>query len=130
MRSPTMLLPLLCLILLPMNAAAQTQQRQELLSTEEWVDLNNKDEGISVAYLKGVVDTLGAIGNFSCSRPVVLGQSAARIRIDFADHPEKVQRWLIFALMADLTRNHHCRFTDTDRLRYSNGKLAEWEGTR
>jgi hypothetical protein len=130
MRSRIVLLSLLCLIFVPVSASAQTPQRQQLLSTEEWVDLNNKNEGISVAYLKGVLDTLGAIGNFACSRPVVLGQSAARIRIDFVDHPEKVQSWVIFAFMADLTRNYHCRFTDTDRLRYTNGKLAEWEAAR
>jgi hypothetical protein len=130
MRSPIMLLPFLCLILLPMNAAAQTQQRQELLSTEEWVDLYNKDEKISVSYLKGVLDTLGAIGNFTCTKPLVLADSAARIRVEWVEQPEKMHTWFIFALMADLTKNYHCRFTDTDKLTYSNGKLREWETTK
>jgi hypothetical protein len=84
----------------------------------------------SLVYLQGVIDTLGAIGDFTCKTPVVPIQSAARIQLDFHENPEKVQRWLIFALMADLTRHHHCRFLDTDRLTYSNGKLAEWEAEK
>ncbi len=111
------------------NAAA-AQQTQQLLSTEEWVDLSNKDEKIAVSYLKGVIDTLGAIGNVTCTKPVVLGQSAARIRVDWAEHSERMQTWFIFALMADLTRNYHCRFTDPERLSYTNGKLKELEEIR
>jgi hypothetical protein len=126
MRRLVLLSVLLLPTLMPMRTAV-AQQRQQLLSTEEWVDLNNKDEKTSVYYLRGVVDTLGAIGNFTCRKPVVFGQSAARVRLDFQDHPEKVQRWFIFALMADLTRNYHCRFTDTDRLTFTNEKLKEWE---
>ncbi len=63
--------------LIPMNAA-QSQQCQQLLSTEEWVDLNNRDEKPSVYYLRGVVDTLGAIGNFTCKSPVVFGRHLMR----------------------------------------------------
>jgi len=126
MKSRTLLSILVLATLMPIHHAT-AQQRRELFSTEEWVDLNNKDEKASVYYLRGVVDTLGAIGNFTCRKPVVFGQSAARIRVDFQDHPDKVQRWFIFALMADLTRNYTCRFTDTDRLSYTNEKLKEWE---
>ena len=61
---------------------------------------------------------------------VPLSESAARIQLDFRDNPESIQKWFVFALMADLTRHHHCRFLDTDRLTYSNGKLAEWEAAR
>ena len=110
--------------------AAERIERQPLLSTGEWVDLNSRDEKASVSYLRGVVDTLGAIGNFTCRRPVVFAQSAARIRVEFLDHPETVQTRFIFALMADLTRNYTCRFTDTDKLTYTNQKLKEWETTK
>jgi hypothetical protein len=116
--------------LLIVTSDVQAQQRQQLLSTEEWVNLGNKDEKVSVGYLKGVIDTLGAIGNFTCAKPVVLGQAAARIHVDWAEHPERMQTWFIFALMADLTRNYHCRFTDTERLSYTNRKLKEWEETK
>jgi hypothetical protein len=124
----------MCLAFLWMTSVwvnvAESQERQKLLSTEEWVALNNRDEKASVYYLRGIVDTLGAIGNFTCRRPVVFGQSAARIRVDYQDHPETVQTWFIFALMADLTRNYTCRFTDTDRPTYTNQKLKEWETTK
>ncbi len=120
---------LLSLSLFP-TCFAQAQERQQLLSTEEWVQMANVDAKTSLLYLKGVIDTLGAIGNFTCKTPVVLIQSAARIQLGYHDNPENMQRWFIFALMADLTRHHHCRFLDTDRLTYSNGKLAEWEAAK
>jgi len=94
------------------------------------VELYNQDEKMSVSYLKGVVDTLGAIGSFTCTKPVALEQAAARIRVDWVAHPDKMQTWFILALMADLTRNYHCRFTDTERLSYANGKFKEWESDK
>lgn len=124
------LVSMLLLVTLMPIPGATAQQRQELLSTEEWVNLSNSDEKMGMAYFKGVLDTLGAIGNFTCTKPVVGALSAARIRVEFHSHPDKMQRWFIFALMADLTRNYHCRFTDTDRLAYTNEKLKEWEAPR
>lgn len=120
---------LLWMSVLPASLAT-AQERQQLLSTAEWVEMANVDQKVSLSYLKGTIDTLAAIGNFTCKTPVALIQSSARIQLDFHDNPENMQRWFIFALMADLTRHHHCRFLDTERLTYSNGKLAEWEATR
>src|SRR6266511_2824808 len=105
---------LLCVSFLP-TSLVHAQEGQQLLSTAEWVEMANVNTRMRLSYLKGVIDTLGAIGNFTCKTPVVLIQSAARIHLDFRDNPENVQTWFIFALMADLTRHHHCRFLDTDR---------------
>jgi hypothetical protein len=129
MKRSIVISSILCMAL-GLTTATQAQERQQLLSTEEWAELSNRNEKMALSYFKGVLDTLAAIGNFTCKSPVVPVQAAARIRLDFHGSPDKVQRWFVFALMADLTRNHHCRFLDTDRLKYSNEKLAEWEAAR
>jgi hypothetical protein len=129
MKRPLLLFLASCTALTLTNAA-HPQERPQLLSTAEWAALSNTNQQAGLLYLKGVLDTLGAIGNFTCKTPVVLAQTAVRIRLDLHDNPEKIQTWFVPALMADLTRNHHCRFLDTDRLKYSNEKLAEWEATR
>jgi hypothetical protein len=118
------------LILVAQVGTAHAQDRQQVLSTEEWAGLMNSNAKVGLAYLSGVIDTLGAVGGFTCKTPVVLIQAAARIQVELSDRPDKVQRWFVAALMSDLTRNHHCRFVDTERLRYSNEKMAQWENER
>jgi len=119
---------LLAVVMVLMVAeSAAAVDRQQLLSTAEWVELNNRSEAQGFAYIKGLMDALGAVGNFTCAKPVDFALSTMRIRVDFKSNPEEVPTWFIFALMADLTRNYHCRFIDTDRLDYTNKKLAEWE---
>ena len=107
--------------------AVQAQERQQLLSTAEWVELSNSNQKVAFSYVKGALDTLGAIGNFTCTKPAVMRESAARILVDAQKNPEKIHRWFLFALMSDMTRHYHCRFVDPGRLTYTNQKLAEWE---
>jgi len=107
--------------------AAGAAERQKPLSTADWVALMNVNSKAGLQYVSGTVDTLATVGNFTCTTPVVLLQSAARIQVSFAANPDKVPTWFVIALMADLTRHHHCRFLDPGRLTYSNEKLAEWE---
>ena len=96
----------LCVNLLIGVAQAPAQQllSQQMLSTAEWVELSNTDLKAATFYLKGVMETLGNTGNFTCRTPISLAQTAIRIQLDVHDNPDKVHRWFIPALMADLTR--------------------------
>ena len=100
---------------------ANGQDRQRLLSTEEWVNLH-EDTRLVVA--KTVVDTLGAVGDFTCEKPVVLALSAGRLRLRFLKNDE-IRRWFVFALMDELDREHHCRFKDVERLKFLNQKMQD-----
>jgi len=126
----------LCVTLLIAVAQAPAQQllSQQMLSTAEWAELSNKDLKAATFYLKGVMETLGNTGNFTCRTPIVFAQTAIRIQLDVHDNPDTVHTWFIPALMADLTRHHHCRFVDPDRLNFLNQKFEQWEkealGTR
>ena len=112
------------------TSAEAQEPAAALLSTEEWAQLMNRDHKGGIAYMRGALDTLAAVGNFTCRGAVDLSRVVARIMVDSQSRPEKTQRWFIFALMSDLTRNYQCRFADTDRLKFSNDKLSEWEKER